>query len=290
MSTDRETTRVVRSWLEEGVTALPERVLDVVLDQVPATPQRRSWWPARRSPVNTYLKFVGAAAALLVVVLVGSSFLPGTGIGGPASPLPTASPGPTAIPLSTDDSAALAAGDYVIAAPFPMRITVSLPAGWHGHVAGPYYADLWTTGPNGGSLYFVRPSVIAIDPCDITKGFADIGGESVADLVSALRNMPGITISNVASTTIAGYRGTTLIVSAPAVLDQCTLPADGYTIWRNPLQGESPNFSAGESISFSILDVAGTRLVIANQDANSSASLRAQTQAILDSIRIAPAP
>ena len=28
MSTDRETTRMVRSWLEEGVTALPDRVLD----------------------------------------------------------------------------------------------------------------------------------------------------------------------------------------------------------------------------------------------------------------------
>ena len=48
MSTDRDTTRIVRSWLEEGVTALPDRVLDAVLDQVPATPQRRSWWPARR--------------------------------------------------------------------------------------------------------------------------------------------------------------------------------------------------------------------------------------------------
>ena len=50
MSTDRDTTRIVRSWLEEGVTALPDRVLDTVLDQVPATPQRRSWWPARRFP------------------------------------------------------------------------------------------------------------------------------------------------------------------------------------------------------------------------------------------------
>ena len=49
MHTDRDTTRLVRSWLEEGATALPDRVLDAVLDQVPATPQRRSWWPARRS-------------------------------------------------------------------------------------------------------------------------------------------------------------------------------------------------------------------------------------------------
>ena len=38
MSTDRDVTRIVRSWLEEGVTALPDRVLDAVLDQLPATP------------------------------------------------------------------------------------------------------------------------------------------------------------------------------------------------------------------------------------------------------------
>ena len=42
MSTDRDVTRIVRSWLEEGVTALPDRVLDDVLDQLPATPQRRA--------------------------------------------------------------------------------------------------------------------------------------------------------------------------------------------------------------------------------------------------------
>ena len=32
MSTDREVTRIVQSWLEEGVNALPDRVLDSVLD------------------------------------------------------------------------------------------------------------------------------------------------------------------------------------------------------------------------------------------------------------------
>ena len=42
MSTDRDVNRIVRSWLEEGVSALPDRVLDTVLDQLPATPQRRA--------------------------------------------------------------------------------------------------------------------------------------------------------------------------------------------------------------------------------------------------------
>ncbi len=37
MSTERDVNRIVRSWMDEGVTALPEHVLDAVLDQVPAT-------------------------------------------------------------------------------------------------------------------------------------------------------------------------------------------------------------------------------------------------------------
>ena len=48
MSADRETNRIVRAWLEEGVSALPDRVLDTVLDELPATPQRRASWPVRR--------------------------------------------------------------------------------------------------------------------------------------------------------------------------------------------------------------------------------------------------
>ena len=94
MSTDRETTRVVRSWLEEGVTALPDRVLDAVLDQVPATPQRRSWWPAWRSnSMSTYAKLIGAAAAVLLVAVVGYQFLPRNGgIGGQPTIAPSPSP------------------------------------------------------------------------------------------------------------------------------------------------------------------------------------------------------
>jgi hypothetical protein len=72
VSTDRDVERIVRSWIDEGVTELPDRVLDLVLDQIPATPQRHASWLARRfPPVNNYARLGLVAAAVLAVVIVG---------------------------------------------------------------------------------------------------------------------------------------------------------------------------------------------------------------------------
>jgi hypothetical protein len=111
MSTDRDTTRIVRSWLEEGVTALPDRVLDAVLDQVPATPQRRSWWPARRfHQMNVPARLAFAAAAVVIVAVAGVQFLaPNQHVGGPPSAAPSTSSAPTASPVP-----ALPAADHPV--------------------------------------------------------------------------------------------------------------------------------------------------------------------------------
>ena len=96
MSTDRDIDRIVRSWMDEGVTQLPDRVLDLVLDQVPSTPQRRPWWPARRfQTLNTYARFGLVAAALVLAAAVGIGIY-GNSVGhGPES---TPTPNPTPIP------------------------------------------------------------------------------------------------------------------------------------------------------------------------------------------------
>jgi len=106
MSTDRDTTRIVRSWLEEGVTALPDRVLDAVLDQVPATQQRRSWWPPRRlRNMNSYTRVGLGAAAALAVALAGVGLLGKSNVGPATSPTPSStssippSPGSASNPL-----------------------------------------------------------------------------------------------------------------------------------------------------------------------------------------------
>jgi len=93
MTTERDPrTRIVLSWLREDEYENAERVLLRALDEVDTTPQRRSWWPAwRTNRMTTYAKLI-AAAAVLVVVIVGYSMLPRIGIG-------TADPGATHAPI-----------------------------------------------------------------------------------------------------------------------------------------------------------------------------------------------
>ena len=94
MSTDRDVTRIVRSWLREDAHEYADRVLLGVLDQLDTTPQRRSWWPARRmNRMNTFAKLRVAAAAVLVVAVVGYRFLPGNGgVGSQPTIAPSPSP------------------------------------------------------------------------------------------------------------------------------------------------------------------------------------------------------
>ena len=79
MTTDPDPrTRIVLSWLREDAHENAERVLLRALDEVDTTPQRRSWWPAwRPNSMNTYAKLIAAAAAVLVVAVVGYQLLPG---------------------------------------------------------------------------------------------------------------------------------------------------------------------------------------------------------------------
>ena len=102
MTTNKEMERIVRSWLEPGLTTMTDDVLDPVLDQLPATPQRRPWWPARRiADMSAFAKFAMAAAAVVVVAVVGYNLLGAAGSGQVGSgPSPSAEPSSSLPPLA----------------------------------------------------------------------------------------------------------------------------------------------------------------------------------------------
>ena len=91
---DDAPTQTVIAWLREDAHENAERLLLSALDQIDHTEQRRSRWPAwRTNRMNTYAKLIAAAAAVLVVAVVGYQFLPGnSGVGGQPTIAPSPSP------------------------------------------------------------------------------------------------------------------------------------------------------------------------------------------------------
>ena len=76
MSVDRDVTRAVRSWLHEDAHENADRVLDLVLDQLDTTPQRRARWPARRfPPMSNTIRIALATAAVVILAFLGIRFL-----------------------------------------------------------------------------------------------------------------------------------------------------------------------------------------------------------------------
>src|SRR6476659_5087702 len=97
MSTERDVTRIVRSWLRTDEHESADRILETVLAGLDTTPQRRALWPARRSPdMKTYAKLAIAAVAVVIVAVVGINLLPGGGPNEGNGAASSPSPSPTA--------------------------------------------------------------------------------------------------------------------------------------------------------------------------------------------------
>jgi len=217
MSSDRETTRIVRSWLEEGVIVLPDRVLDHVLDRLPATPQRRHWWQAWRNPlVSNTTKFVLGGAAVLVLAAVGIGIYFGQSGGGPGVPGPTPSSTPSGTPTasppadsqppspaaSVPPAGDLVPGTYVISSdPFSAQsplVVVRVPAGYEaiGNNVRPYAVVKSGDEPAAFSgLGIWEVDAVYEDPCRWSATDVDSQslGPRVDDFVAALLAQPGRT-------------------------------------------------------------------------------------------------
>ena len=223
MSTEREMTHIVRSWLDEGVTQLPDRVLDAVLDQVPATRQRRStWWPARRLSVDTIIKFGLAAAVAAVVVLIGINSLGGTSsVGGPGvepTPAPEASIAePTATPEPSSTPESLPEGAFLLSD----GVTVTIPApGWYGRPGNGILGnvpeeqdfapeDAWIIGPFVGNIY------VPADPCEWSTTMPDTPATTVDAVIAALRAQASRDASEPVDITVDGHAGKAITLHVP---------------------------------------------------------------------------
>jgi hypothetical protein len=264
MSTDRDTTRIVRSWLRTDEHESADRVLDAVLDRLDTTPQRRfTWWPARRFPeMNKTIVTTGlAAAALAAIVVIGMQFLPAGNAGGNV-PSVQATPTPSASPIRYT---------HFIGEPFPVRIALARPNTWstwttEETAAGVLVNNGQSFGSGWGLFFFTFTDNLFADPCDVAPGkLAPIPGPTVEDLVDALSALPRMEASNPIDIEIDGYRGVQIDLTAPA--DTASCPDGAATVHDVPGWEDVPyRMSLGETLQFRILDVDGLRLVIVATD------------------------
>jgi hypothetical protein len=255
MSTDRDVTRIVRSWLDEGVTQLPDRVLDAVLDQVPTTPQRRALWPPWRFPsVNNTMKIALAVAAVVVLAIIGIGvLLPKDNGVGPSVTTPT--PSPQVLPATTDQ---LEPGRYRVRSNTPVPFTVTVPAGWT--TTEGFVIKDWE-GPREVAFTSWVITHVFGNGCH-TQGTIVEVGPTVDDLANALASQENRDTSGPTDVTLAGYSGKRVELFVPADWDDADCP------WvRNwPEVGGSDNGGwrarPGQTDVVYILEVDGKRVVI----------------------------
>lgn len=298
MSTDREVTRIVRSWLQEGATVLPDRVLDTVLDQLPATPQRRATWPARRlTEMNNPIRFAIAAAAVAVIAVVAIRLQPSSGIAAQPTPPPIASPiasasptsapslavGPTALPAS----GSLAARTYIIGDPFRLEVSMDVTEGWTvwGGVSSAG-AGIYKDSPDppaGKAIVVAIVDEVYIDPCNRTKGTTS-PGPTPNDLAMALANQPGTQASAISDVMLGGYTGKYVEYAFDSASEPGCAELVRWAMSVGPRQA-----IVDEHDAVWILDVDGARLVIdAAWFTGATPADLADMRAIVGSIQIEP--
>jgi hypothetical protein len=280
MSTDRDVTRIVRSWLEEGVSALPDRVLDTVLDQLPATQQRRSWWPARRfREMNSPARFAVAAAAVVAVAIVGINLYPrpgGIGGPGPASPSPRVSPSPQPSP-SLQAARMTVAGTELPGASL-LQLTAQLPAGWVNNISAATDGPL---APSGTAFFVSLVDNTFADPCSHVQRTPKLG-PTVTALATALAEIPNVTASQPVQATMAGQTATYVELTIPSSLP-CAF--DKFYLWQDSKDADWWTLAPDELIRVWILQVQGQRVAIAARSwPQSTEQSKTQLQGVLDSI------
>jgi hypothetical protein len=285
VSTDRDVERIVRSWMDEGVTQLPDRVLDLVLGQIPATPQRRAPWLARMIPLANNPLGLALTAAVVVALVLGITLLTRPSIGDNAEPTPTPTPRPSASPISVPGATwPLDAGIYSLPS-FPLGITFEVPAGWHSCSDGYLEQSVCYT-PTDFALdtrvsFLIAENVVA-DPC--SPGGEPLEppvGPSVDDLVVAISSLEGFEATAPVALTVSGYQGKRFTLTTPQD------PGCDLKTWAT--QDRTNNVSPGEVNLLHVLDVNGTRLVISGDyypEEQAAAQRRAALELIIASVQI----
>jgi hypothetical protein len=296
MTARRDPDQLVRAFLEEGRLELPAESYDAVRTHIERTRQRADFGPWREPRMSNITKIAMAAAAVVVAVVVGLSFLPGgSPFGGRASPSPVPSPTPGPSPASLS-AGPVTAGTYMsrpfLAPNTSIAFTMTVPDGWEASGPagrGPVGVAPTTgyEGPTGMSLGFLTVTSLESDPCHWSDRADTAVGPTVDDLVAAIEANPGYDSSEPAPVSLGGYDGQRIDIQLPAGLDLETCDDAQFWVWA---VGDGQTiYSQGADGRFHlwILDVEGHRVIVMTHNfPGTPPGDLAELQAIVDSIRI----
>ncbi|MBI2776992.1 MAG: hypothetical protein HYX57_06990 [Chloroflexi bacterium] len=193
--------------------------------------------------MNSLVKLTAAAAAVIVLAVVGWNLLPGrSGAGAQSSPTPgvTVTPGPSAstgaspTPIACEDGIQGCAGTLEAGAHqtslFTPGFEYSTPAGWDNPIDTQGLFTLWpqdSVYATPGDLVMVWSNVVPADrPASCELGAAPGAANSVSGWVAYLRNHPGVIVTNERSINLGGSIGRAVdLETNPAWVPACAADA-----------------------------------------------------------------
>lgn len=319
MTAPRDPDRLIRAFLAEGQTELPDRTYDAVRDHIDRIRQGSVVGRSKAPRMNGIARLAIAAAAVVVVAVLGISLVPSFGIvgGPPASRLPSPSTSPSLSQAATSSpklfplSGEIDPGRYYL--PWPPgsghvvdpSITVepgiylAMPAGWFVAAAGtdsaPFAGKTVTRHP----LYLPSPTLTLTLAHDVTQVVADVCvdgfqvdyvevGPTVEDLTAALANQVGIERSGPTNVTLGGYPAKRFVLTLPSSEGPYCPGPEGKQIWADATTMDGLWILQDGTATIYVVDVNGDRLVITSLDRGSPADDLAQLEAIVGSIHVEP--
>jgi hypothetical protein len=241
--------------------------------------------------MNTYAKLAIAAAAVVVVALVGYNLLPTSGgnVGvASSSPSPSISLSPTVAPSPSPSDYAFFPDGSIEAGRHSMilsgkSLSVDMPSGWISHLGFRMYTQ---SGQAAFIFWTPAPTNVYADPC--TKEPLDPpAGDTPAELAAAVSSIPG--------TELVGGPSDLMIDGHPAKLVSIRIREDidcaprEFSLWYQqedgPADGRWPD-ALGDTINVWIIDVDGTIVWIDGEASRvTTPALHEEMRQIVESIQ-----
>jgi len=300
MTTEREITRALQSWLHEDGHEDADRVLDLVLDAIDTTPQRRRGWPMLEFSGTRRTAVAGLAAAVLIVAsLIGLQMLRQANTGTPpATPSPTVTATPSASPSPLPAAEFPLAGTLATGAHTMTRwgvpFTFNVPAsGWTSDGGFWLVRDAVVGDGGAAMLFWNRPPVnVYSDPCNHAV-LSPPAGASMATLAAAMSAVPGTDlVAGPTDVTVGGRAAKRVSVT---IREDIRCAPTSFYLWYTNGAGTACVDSGicaryasalGSTITVWIVDVNGVLIVIEGETYTDSGPAGAQEiQQIVDSIR-----